>query len=190
METMRVRSVAIGLAAVAYVAATHGLMTRAPSSIWTPLVLLAPMFIGPAVFAWQAGRPGLAAAALGAGGLLLGALLRADGASPQVLYLMQHVVIHLALAAVFGATLRRGAQPLISRLATRVHGALPAPMADYTRKLTAVWTLYFVTMAAVSLALYANASFSAWAVFANLLTPLALVALTALPEEVLPTLSV
>jgi uncharacterized membrane protein len=47
-------------------------------------------------------------------------------------------------------------------------------MQTYTRQVTVAWTVYFVLMAAVSLTLFAGASFEAWATFANLLTPLAL----------------
>ena len=46
-------------------------------------------------------------------------------------------------------------------------------MAAYARKATLAWTLYFVGMAALSVALYALAPFDTWALFANLLTPLA-----------------
>ncbi|MFZ2650401.1 MAG: hypothetical protein WA210_09870, partial [Burkholderiaceae bacterium] len=96
-------------------------------------------------------------------------------ALPQTsLFLGQHVIIHLFLAALFGLTLRRGAQALISRVAQRVHGPLSAEMASYTRKLTLAWSAYFVAMAGLSLALYFSAPFEAWAAFANWLTPLGL----------------
>ena len=48
-------------------------------------------------------------------------------------------------------------------------------MAAYTRKVTVVWSVYFVLMAALSIgAVPALAPFAAWAMFANLLTPLAM----------------
>jgi uncharacterized membrane protein len=50
-------------------------------------------------------------------------------------------------------------------------------MAAYSRKVTLVWTGYFVAMATLSMVLYALAPFDVWAAFANLVTPLALVAM-------------
>jgi uncharacterized membrane protein len=91
------------------------------------------------------------------------------------LYLVEHVAIHLALAYSFGFTLRRGSRPLITRLAERVHGSLTPAKVRYTRQVTVAWTVYFVAMAAVSVALFATLPFAAWAVYAHVATPLALV---------------
>ena len=55
-----------------------------------------------------------------------------------------------------------------------MHRQLTPTMRAYTRKVTFAWTIYFVAMAGVSLALFAGAPFEAWATFANLLTPIAL----------------
>src|SRR5437763_895832 len=71
--------------------------------------------------------------------------------------------------------LQGGREPLVTALARRVHGSLTPPMASYSRKVTLVWTGYFVAMAALSLALYAAAPFDVWAAFANLVTPIAIV---------------
>ena len=91
------------------------------------------------------------------------------------IYLAQHVAIHVLLAFVFGLTLQAGREPLVTALARRVHGGVTPAMAVYTRKVTVAWTGYFVAMAALSLALFPFAPFALWAVFANLLTPLAMV---------------
>jgi uncharacterized membrane protein len=175
---LRPRQVAVGLAGLAYVIASQWLMTRSPPSAWSAVVLLAPMLALVAAGAWRAGRRGwsVLGAALVAALVLQAA--RGGGLAPERLYLLQHLGIHFALAVAFGLTLRRGAEPLISRLAGRLHrnGLTPA-MAAYTRKVTAAWTLYFGAMAALSLGLFALAPFAVWATFANLLTPLALVAM-------------
>ena len=42
-----------------------------------------------------------------------------------------------------------------------------------TRTLTKAWVIFFLAIVAVSLVLYAFASFDAWAIFANVLTPIA-----------------
>ena len=93
------------------------------------------------------------------------------------LYLAQHAGVHLLLALWFGSTLRRGQRPLISRVAARVHRDMTPAVQRYTRRVTLAWTLYFVGMAIASLLLFASVSFDTWAVFANLLTPLAAAAM-------------
>lgn len=168
------RYVAVGMAGLAYVIASQWLMTRTPPSPWSAVALLTPMLGVAAVATWRNGRRAwsfLAAAALAA--LALQAA-RGRGLPPERLYLTEHVAIHVFLAISFGLTLRRGAQPLISRVAARVHDGLTPAMERYTRKVTIAWTIYFGTMAALSLGLYAGAPFAVWALFANLLTLAAL----------------
>jgi len=168
------RYVVMGVAGVAYMIASQWLMTRTPPSPWSAVALLTPMLGAVAIGTWRSGRRAwsLLAAAVFAALALQAA--RGGGLSPERLYLTEHVAIHIFLAISFGLTLRRGARPLISRLADRVHGGLTPAMERYTRKVTAAWTIYFGAMAALSIGLYASASFAAWALFANLLTPAAL----------------
>ena len=169
---LRTRIVAIALASLAYVLGTHWLMTRATESPWNVVGVLTPMLAAIAIGAWRAGQRWVgAAAALAIVGLCVQAL-RGTQVSAPVLYLAQHVGVHAFLAFGFGSTLRAGHTPLITTLAARVHRDFTPAMAVYTRKVTLAWTLYFV---AISLALYAFASFDTWALFANLLTPLAVV---------------
>ncbi|MGH8726695.1 MAG: hypothetical protein ACREV9_00735 [Burkholderiales bacterium] len=68
------------------------------------------------------------------------------------------VIVHLALFWVFARTLRRGREPIISRIARLERGALDAELARYTRRLTLVWALMFLALGATSLyfALIAN----------------------------------
>lgn len=175
--SLRPRFVAAGVAALAYVTASQWLMTRTPPSPWGAVALLTPMLAIVAIGTWRSGQRAislLAAAALAA--LALGTGL-GGGIAPEQLYLAEHVAIHLVLAFTFGTTLRHGAQPLISRLAEHVHQHLTPAMARYTRKVTIAWTVYFCAMAALSLAIHALAPFATWALFANLLTPLALLAM-------------
>ncbi len=178
--SLRPRHVAAGLAGLAYVIASQWLMTRTPPPPWSAFALLAPMLLVVCVGAWRAGRRFWSVAAAALAAVLAWQALWGGGFPPERLYLLQHLGIHLFLAAVFGVTLRRGAVPLITQLAGRVHAtALTPAMRVYTRKVTIAWTLYFLTMAALSAAIYAAAPFSTWATFANLLTPLALVAMFA-----------
>lgn len=171
------RIVAALALAVAYIAGSHWLMTAAPASPWNAVCVLAPMLVAIAWGAWRGGQRPLA--------LLAALSLAALGAqaswptplSDRLLYLAQHVGINVFLAVGFGGTLRAGQQALITQLALRVHRNFTPAMAAYTRRLTGVWTAYFVATALLSLVLYAFAAFEAWAVFANVVTPLAVAAL-------------
>jgi uncharacterized membrane protein len=174
---MRARTLGVASAGVAYVAATHWLMTQAPASDWNAVVVVGPMLAFAAVVAARRGMRLLAGAATLATLALVAQAWRGGGLSPGSLYLAQHVTVHGLLAFAFGSTLQGGREPLITALARRVHVRFTAEMAAYSRKVTLAWTLYFVAMALVSIGLYAFAPFAAWAVFANLITPLAMLAL-------------
>jgi uncharacterized membrane protein len=174
---MRARTMMVGLVGAAYVAGCHWLMTSAPTSRWNAVVVIGPMLGLLALFSARRGQRLVAgAAALGLVGLLLQAW-QGGGLAPTTLYLAQHVAIHAALAVMFALTLRPGQDPLVTALARRVHGGLAPGVAAYGRKVTVVWSVYFVLMAAISIGLFLFAPFDAWAVFANLLTPLAMVLL-------------
>lgn len=167
----RARWAAAAVAALAYAAGSHALMTRAQDSPWSLVIVLGPLVVLGAAAAWGAGHRVLAVAAVVVV-LLLG--LRAasgHGIPSRWLYLAQHAGVHLALAAWFGSTLRQGGDPLVSALARRVHRGLTPAMARYTRNVTLAWTLYFLGMAAASLALFAAGDFARWSLLANILTP-------------------
>jgi uncharacterized membrane protein len=172
---MGARVFAVAAGTVAYVLVSHWLMTGAPASPWNAVIVVAPMLGVAAVVAWQRRQRLLAALpALAAAGLVVQAW-RGHDLPAGSLYVCQHVAIHLLLALVFGLTLQAGREALVTALARRVHGGSITPaMAAYSRKVTLVWTGYFVAMAALSLVLYAVAPFDVWAAFANLVTPLAI----------------
>jgi uncharacterized membrane protein len=174
---MRIRLLAAGVAGVAYVLASHWLMTRAPASSWSALAIVGPMLALATFLAWQRGQRLLAALALLATLALTWHAWRGGGLAPGSIYVAQHVAIHVLLAFVFGLTLVGGRESLVTALARRVHGTMTPTMAAYSRKVTVVWMVYFVAMALLSLALYALAPFDTWAAFANLATPLAMIAL-------------
>ncbi len=61
---------------------------------------------------------------------------------------------------------------MISAFALRVHAkGLTPDMWRYTRKLTVLWTVYFLLMTAASVLIYLGSSWANWSFFANLLTP-------------------
>jgi uncharacterized membrane protein len=171
------RLAGVGLLGAGYLAGTHWLMTRSHPSAWDVVGVLAPMLVAVMLGAWRSGQRGLGSLAALALLALCGQALAGAQVSVQGLYLAQHAGIHGVLAYGFGSSLRRGATPLVAALAARVHPRFTAAMAAYCRRLTGAWTLYFVGMAALSVALFFTANFDTWAVFANLVTPASLVAM-------------
>jgi uncharacterized membrane protein len=171
------RFFAAGLALAGYAALSHALMVVAADRPWAAAALLGPLVLALSTLAWrQRHLPSLLA---GAAVLAWLAYVAASGESRSIarLYLLQHAGIHGALGFAFGSTLRRGATPLISALAARVHTHFTPEMAAYTRRVTGVWTAYFAIMVALSLVLYAWAPWWWWSLFANLATPVAAVGL-------------
>ena len=88
------------------------------------------------------------------------------------------VLIDLALCWLFGRTLRRGAEPLITSFARHAHaGDLPPDIPAYTRRVTLAWTLLFAAMAATAAALAAFGSGRAWTLFVYVASPALVAAL-------------
>jgi len=77
------------------------------------------------------------------------------------------VVIYLALAVWFGRTLLPGRVPLISRFASLERGELEPVLARYTRRLTAIWTAFFLAMATLAAVLALLADGHTWSLFTN-----------------------
>ena len=174
---MRARAFAAALAGIAYVLGSYWLMANAPGSAWHAVVVVAPMLLLAAALAWQRQQRVFAAVLALAAAVLLFQARDGGGLSSESIYVAEHVAIHLLLATVFGLTLKAGRESLITALARRVHGSLTPDMEIYSRKVTVVWTIYFLAMAAVSALLFAFASFVTWAAFATLATPCAMAAL-------------
>ncbi len=108
------------------------------------------------------------------GGLAIAALLAGFWTDLRhnvaLLYYLQHLGMHLALAVLFGRTLFRHGDSLVTHMARLAHyGALSAEQLRYTRQVTIAWTAYFLLVAAVSSSLYFFAPPVMWSFFANVL---------------------
>lgn len=84
-------------------------------------------------------------------------------------YGVPHAAIYVFLLWLFGRTLLRGREPLVTRLARRVHGVLQPDLETYTRRLTAAWCGFFAAQLAVSALLCGLASPGTWSIFINLM---------------------
>lgn len=168
------RALAVALALAGYALLSHLLMVFAAEEPWAVVVLLGPLLLGASALALQQRHlPSLLACMITACGLW--AWLSAHDGLHRIehLYLLQHAGIHFALACVFAATLRRGATPLITAFAQRLHRTMTPALLRYTRHVTWLWSVYFGVMVALSLGLFAAAPWWWWSVFANLVTPVA-----------------
>jgi uncharacterized membrane protein len=103
--------------------------------------------------------------------LLLGALvlywLVVVGHGRFALY-VPPALIPAALFILFARSLRRGATPLISRIATVMRGGpLPAPLVVYTRQVTVLWCGVFIVMFASAVVTAVWAPPAAWSLMTN-----------------------
>jgi uncharacterized membrane protein len=99
--------------------------------------------------------------------MLLPVVFYADLRKLEWLVLVPNTLINGSLAWFFGRTLEQGNEPLVTKMALKIHGSLPDYMVRYTRQLTGVWTAFFVLQVVGSLALYWVVSFEAWSKFSN-----------------------
>lgn len=108
------------------------------------------------------------AALLAAGLWALWPVLRVN---VPLVYYLQHLGTHLALAVMFGRTLMGPGDALITRMSRFILGEhLSERNIRYTRTLTGVWVLFFLVNGLVSTLLFVWAPVQWWSVHANLLT--------------------
>jgi uncharacterized membrane protein len=84
------------------------------------------------------------------------------------LYWMVHESLQCVLLMTFARTLAPHQQPLCSQFAELAHGPLTPELADYTRKVTVAWTLFFAGVILISSYLFFAYTTEIWSTFANL----------------------
>jgi len=162
-------STALGAAYAVWCIAVLWWQPRSPLAI---VSFLAPCMLFACSWAWRRHR--LFGAALGVLlPLAVYAAYRRYAEQAELFYVAEYFTVYLMLCLWFGASLRT--QPLITRVARRVHPLTPA-METYTAKLTRAWAIYFLVMALISVAVYAGAGLKAWAFFTLALSPVSLLA--------------
>jgi len=82
-----------------------------------------------------------------------------------LLLFLPPVGVNLGLAWFFGRTLKSGREALITRFARLERGEPEPRIMTYTRRLTWVWVVFFLIMAAISVALAASGAREAWVWF-------------------------
>lgn len=82
---------------------------------------------------------------------------------------LSHATLNLFLLWMFGRTLLRGREPLVSQISRHLTGDLDAGIVAYTRQVTIAWCIYFALQVLISLVLYVFAPLAAWSFFINVL---------------------
>lgn len=169
-----VRIGAVLLVGLAYVGLSHWLMTAARETSWNVVAVLTPMLLIIAIGGLRGGHKWIGGAAV----VVLAALcvqgFLGAAVPSHLLYLAQHAGINGAVGVFFASSLLPGRTALITMVARKVHGRELTPgHAQYSRNVTKTWVVFFAVIVLVSLLLFAFADFDTWAVFANLVTPIA-----------------
>lgn len=159
----------IVLACVAYQYLVHTSIGSAQAGtlrvvlVWLPLVALAGWVVARARSkpTWLAG--------LSAAGVFLYLAENQERLGLVAVSGISHATAYLFLLWCFGRTLAPGVEPMVTRFARRVHGALTPDMETFTRSLTIAWCLFFAAQLTVSGMLFAFAPLEAWSAFVNLL---------------------
>jgi uncharacterized membrane protein len=89
--------------------------------------------------------------------------------SEQLLLYLITILINTTLAVFFGRTLLFGETPLITRFSILLRGKLEPRVAGYTRRVTQMWTLFFILLTLESVLLSLFAPLEIWSLFTNLL---------------------
>ncbi len=155
------------LAVLGYEGLMHWSMVSASGDVVASVCALAPLA---GLIGWILWRQSRAAFFAGVAiALVLLAVVRARHALPdlKLLYPAPQLCVYAVLLWFFGRTLRPGREPLVTLIARHVHGALPEEIEVYTRRVTWAWCIFFVMMAATSIALFAFAPLRVWSWFAN-----------------------
>lgn len=173
-------SKALGLAAavagcIAYTLLAHHAASAPNPGIVEAAIIVVPILLVALVFGWQAShRPATRAAWLLLWLVACGSSFAARDwlvGHHNWLLLLQHVAINALACLLFLRSLAPGATPMVTHFARFAHGGDLTPrVVRYTRQVTWAWVVYFVVTIAVSLALFAHASPTAWSTFVNLLS--------------------
>ncbi len=161
---------AVGLVFIGYEALIHWAALSGHATLLGPLLATAPCLVIVTLLLLRTHRA--AGLALAGGEVILIAALYARHIVPDLtlLYPVPGLSANVLLLWMFGRTLRAGREPLITRVARLVHGALPPEIERYTRHVTLAWSLFFGLMGISSLALFILAPVQVWSLFANVFT--------------------
>ncbi|CAN5453678.1 hypothetical protein BH11PSE11_BH11PSE11_02830 [soil metagenome] len=155
---------------VGYALLAHYTNTNSRYATLGTVLALTPILLALLTLAWHSAHRVAMLALVGAACVaLLIAWTRLEQ-NFHAIYWIEHAGTQLVLFLVFARTLRAGREPMCSYFARMVHGPLAPVLADYTRRITIAWAVFFALMSATSTLLFFAAPLSVWSVFVNFLT--------------------
>jgi uncharacterized membrane protein len=186
----RLQPAAIIIIVVAYAGLSHYGNTVARTHDLAVGLALGPLLAVGLLLVRRWAGPWAAVGAAAASALLLNLYWPVLEKDFSVVYLLQEGGFYSLMAASFGRSLFGQRVALCTEVADKVHGPLTAQEVLYTRRVTAAWALFFVSIAAATLGFFLFAPLRTWSLFANFcvlpLIGLMFVAEYALRRRVLP----
>ncbi len=165
------RSAGVVVALLAWSIAAHLGSSGVGSRDVNAMVAVAPLLLACVLLLWQSQQLWLRTTGLVCTFATVAYLWPMLQENIRMLHFLQHQGSHLALAALFGRTLRGPGDALITQLARYIYGdTLSERKQRYTWGVTLAWTVFFVVNALVSQGLFIWAPASVWSVHANLMT--------------------
>lgn len=156
---------------IAWAVAAHLGSSGAGSADLNTAVAVVPLLAAWTALLWQLHSPWLLAIGMAGAAILVFELWPPLRQNVPLLYYLQHLGSHLALAMWFGKTLLQPGDALITSMARFLDGSSISPRKQrYTRQVTIAWTAFFLVNALVSTVLFVAAPVAIWSVHANLLT--------------------
>jgi uncharacterized membrane protein len=152
---------------VAYPALSHYSISIAKTHGWAVALALGPLLGIALLLIWRWARLPAALLAAATAALLLLHYWPLLERNYSLVSLLQECTFDLLMALSFGQSLRRGSVPLCTELADKLHGPLTPQEVIYTRRITAAWALFFVSIAATTGVLFYFAPLHAWSMFVN-----------------------
>jgi uncharacterized membrane protein len=187
----RLQPAAIITIVVAYAGLSHYGNTAARTRDWGVGLALGPLFVVGLLLVRRWAGLWAATGAAAASALLLSLCWRVLEKDFSVVYLLQEGGFYSLMAAGFARSLFGQRVALCTQVADKVHGPLSAQEVLYTRRVTAAWAVFFVSVAAATLGFFLFAPLRTWSLFANFcvlpLIALMFVAEYAVRRRVLPT---
>jgi uncharacterized membrane protein len=160
--TKATRALFIALLVAASSVMIHvAVITRDSFAEWAALTMLVAIPLADQLFSLHV-RAWLT---LGAAALALSWLSFVSGA--EVILYVPSVVIPALLAWFFGRTLVADRTPLVEQIAKAARDVVPDRLVRYSRNLTQMWTLVFVTMSATALLLALSGRRELWSIVTN-----------------------
>jgi uncharacterized membrane protein len=169
-QALAVAALALGYACLAHYTNVTPAAPAARAGAAGVTLALTPLAAAAGIAAWRSRHRRIAGAALLAAAAGVALAWPRLLSHYSLLYWVEHAGTQSLLGLAFARTLAPGCEPLCTRFARIVHGALEPAIERYTRALTRAWALFFFGLALASTFLYFSAPLPLWSAFANFVT--------------------